>query len=366
MAGLKSFHDFATLVAFSAIFFASSCKKDVVKDMDGETLPKKIGLDIPSNFPKATDDPDNPLTEQGVALGRLLFYDTRLSGSNKLSCASCHRQELAFSDGVARSNIGESGQPLPRHAPALINLAWAKSGLFWDGGSTNLESQAFGPLTSEDEMHQNLSELEDELKAIPDYVKRFKDAFGTGVKSASIVKALAQFERTLISANSRYDKYIRKENGAALTDAEIRGMALVNTKCRSCHSGELFTDDGYHNNGIDSDFSNASLDGLFQGRSRITYNLLDLGKFKTPTLRNVSLTAPYMHDGRIKTLKDVLEHYNKGIQVSPTTDVLLFQNNGEAGIPLSLQDKSDIIAFLNTLTDEQFVRNTKFNKPNLP
>jgi cytochrome c peroxidase len=366
VANLKSFKGFAMLMACAAIFFISSCKKEEVNDMVGETVPKKIALDIPANFPAVLDDPDNPLTEQGVALGRLLFYDTRLSGSNKLSCASCHHQELAFSDGISLSNIGESGQPLPRHAPALINLAWAKSGFFWDGGSTNLESQAFGPLTSADEMHQNLSELEDELKAVPDYAKRFKDAFGTGVKSANIVKALAQFERTLISGNSRYDKYIRKENGSVLTDPEIRGMALVNAKCRSCHAGELFSDDGFHNNGIDKDFSNASLDGLYQGRSRITYNPLDLGKFKTPTLRNVALTSPYMHDGRIKTLAEVIEHYNSGIQVSPTTDVLLFQNNGQAGIPLSLQDKRDIIAFLNTLTDEDFIRNKKFNKPNLP
>lgn len=353
-------------MACAAIFIISSCKKEEVNDMARETVPKKNALDTPANFPAVLDDPDNPLTEQGVALGRLLFYDTRLSGSNKLSCASCHHQELAFSDGLALSNIGESGQTLPRHAPALMNLAWAKSGLFWDGGSTNLESQAFGPLTSADEMHQNLSELEDELKAVPDYVKRFKDAFGSGVKSANIVKALAQFQRTLISANSRYDKYIRKENGSMLTGSEIRGMALVNAKCRNCHAGELFTDDGYHNNGLDKDFSNTSLDGLHQGRSRITYNLLDLGKFKTPTLRNIALTSPYMHDGRIKLLAEVIEHYNSGIKVSPTTDVLLFQNNGQAGIPLSLQDKSDIIAFLNTLTDEDFIRNTKFNKPNLP
>lgn len=366
MTDLKFFNGFAALLAFSAILFNSSCKKEVINDMERETVPKKLVPDVPANFPAFQNDPDNPLTEEGVALGRLLFYDTRLSGSNRLSCASCHHQELAFSDGVALSNIGESGQTLPRHAPALINPAWAKSGLFWDGGSTNLESQAFGPLTSADEMHQNLSALEDELKAVPDYVKRFKQAFGTDVNSAGVVKALAQFQRTLISGNSRYDRFIRKESGSTLTDQEIRGMKLVDARCRSCHSGELFTDDGYHNNGIDSDFSNTSLDGLYQGRFRITYNPLDLGKFKTPTLRNIALTAPYMHDGRIKTLAEVLEHYHNGIQVSPTTDVLLFQNNGQVGIPLSPQDKSDIIIFLNTLTDEDFIRNIKFSKPNLP
>ncbi len=345
-----------------AFLGASSCKKD-----EAPILPEALeaaSLEVPANFPKAPQDPDNPLTKQGIVLGRLLFYDTRLSGSNKLSCASCHKPELAFSDGIALTSIGESGIPLPRHSPALINLAWANNGLFWDGGSTNLESQAFAPLTSPDEMHQNLSELEYELKQVPDYVNRFKLVFGSEIKSNLVVKALAQFERTLISGNSRYDRYIRKEPNASLTSLELDGMALVNSKCGGCHSGVLFTDNGYHNNGLDSDFSNDTHDGIYQGRYRISYDPADKGKFKTPTLRNVMLTAPYMHDGRFASLDAVLEHYNKGIKPSPTLDALARQSNGQAGIPLTAGEKAAITAFLQTLTDDSFISSKKLNNPN--
>lgn len=341
---------------------AVSCKKDAA-GIPVER-PHPYTLEIPANFPVPPNDPDNPLTVEGVELGRMLFYDKRLSNSNQLSCASCHRQELAFSDGVALSNIGESGKMLPRHSPALINLAWALNGLFWDGGSTNLESQAFGPLTSEDEMHQNLSELEAELKAVPEYEERFQKAFGGQIKSALIVKALAQFQRTLISGNSRYDRYVREEHGADLSSEESQGLALFTAKCKSCHSGELFTDNAFHNNGIDSDFSKNDLDGLYKGRFRISYNPSDLGKFKTPTLRNVMLTAPYMHDGRFATLQQVLEHYQSGVQVSPTIDQLLYQNEGKPGIPMTGQQKKAIIAFLSSLTDEAFVQNKKLSDPN--
>lgn len=361
----KALTYFAIGLILMPVMAASACKKDDAVIAVEDSRPHPHQLDVPANFPAPVADADNPLTNEGVALGRLLFYDKRLSGSNQLSCASCHRQDIAFSDAVALSNLGESGKTLPRHAPALINTAWMQSGLFWDGGSTNLESQAFGPLTSVDEMHQNLYELEAELKAIPDYVKRFKQAFGREIRSADIVKALAQFERTLISGNSRYDRYIRKENNGSFTAEELEGLALVSVKCRGCHAAELFTDDGYHNNGIDSDFSNNTLDGLYQGRSRITFNAADLGKFKTPTLRNVMLTAPYMHDGRFTTIEDVLEHYHTGIRVSPTTDVLLYQNNGQAGVPMSSKEKKAIIAFLHTLTDQTFIHNKYLSDPNL-
>ncbi len=361
MNGFDAYMRFAFLLL--AVLVTSSCKKEEVAGLETESGLHPAALETPSNFPVPRTDVDNPQTVEGIELGRLLFYDTRLSGNNKLSCASCHKQEMAFSDAVALNNIGESGKTLPRHAPALINLAWANSGLFWDGGSTNLESQAFGPLTSEDEMHQNLSELEYELKQVPDYVKRFKQVFGTEVKSAAIVKALAQFERTLISGGSKYDRFVRKE-GASLTEEEMNGLALVNAKCRSCHSGELFTDDNYHNNGIDNDFSNNALDGLYKGRYRITYNLSDLGRFKTPTLRNVLLTAPYMHDGRFSNIDEVLEHYNAGIKISATTDLLLYQNNGQSGIPLTPADKKAIIAFMGALTDPVFLTNKKFSNLN--
>lgn len=353
---------FVFILFLMLIGITSSCKKEEVIKVD--EYPHRVTLVAPSNFPTFVDDLDNPLSEEGIELGRLLFYDTRLSGNNAISCGSCHKQDLAFSDGVALNHIGASGAQLPRHSPALINLAWAANGLFWDGGSTNLESQAFGPLTSADEMHQNLTELENELKQVPDYVKRFKQAFNSDIKSAAIVKALAQFERTLVSGDSKYDKYIRKEPGATLTPQELNGLALVNAKCRSCHAGALFTDNKFHNNGLDSDFSNADHEGIFQGRFRVTFNSSDLGKYKTPTLRNIMLTAPYMHDGRFSTLNEVLSHYHTGVKNTPTTDLLLYQNNGNPGIPLSTTEKSEITAFLKTLTDYTFITNKKLSNPN--
>jgi len=343
------------------LIIASSCKKEEVMITDEQ--PHVVRLEVPANFPKYVDDLDNPLTAEGIELGRLLFYDTRLSGNNKLSCASCHKQNIAFSDAVALNNIGASVKTLDRHSPALINLAWANNGLFWDGGVTNLESQAFAPLTSADEMHQNLTELEYVLKQVPNYVKKFKLVFNDEIKSANVVKALSQFQRTLISGNSKYDKYIRKEEGASLSSLEIDGLNLVNSKCKSCHAGELFTDNGYHNNGLDATF-NDEHEGIYQGRYRITNNLLDMGKFKTPTLRNVMLTAPYMHDGRLKTIDDVLAHYHTGLKSSETIDRLLFQNNNQLGIPITTNEKEAIKAFLHALTDYTFISNKKFSNPN--
>jgi cytochrome c peroxidase len=336
-----------------------SCKKDAPL----EILPVPVKLQVPGNFPAISDDPDNPLTAEGIELGRMLFYDTRLSGNNRISCASCHRQNLAFSDGLELSNIGISGKKLDRHAPVLFNLVWSKNGLFWDGGSKNLESQAFGPLSSLDEMHQDLFELDAELKAVPDYVRLFNIAFTDGIKSSNVVKALAQFQRTLVSGDSRYDKYVRKESGANLTELELSGLSIVQSKCKGCHSGELFTDDGFHNNGLDAVFSDEK-EGIFQGHFRVSFNPKDLGKFKTPSLRNVMLSAPYMHDGRFKTIDQVLDHYQNGIKSSLTTDPLVYQNNNLIGIPINPSERGAIIAFLEALTDETFISNKKFSKPN--
>jgi len=362
MKGSIAEKQFALSLLSLLVLVVSSCQKEEITLADDNLHPVK--LTVPANFPTFTDDIENPLTAEGIELGRLLFYDTRLSGNNKLSCGSCHRQDMAFSDAVALNNIGVSGRELPRHSPALINLAWANNGLFWDGGSTNLESQAFGPLTNVDEMHQNLTELEHELKQIPAYVNKFKLVFNSEIKSVHVVKALAQFQRTLISGNSKYDKYSRKEPGVLLTTEEFNGLMLVNAKCGNCHAGELFTDNGYHNNGIDNDFSNTAHEGLFQGRFRISFNPLDLGKFKTPTLRNVMLTAPYMHDGRFKSIDEVLEHYNSELRYSPTVDPLLFQNKNQLGIPISNNEKIAIKSFLNVLNDKDFISNKKFSNPN--
>lgn len=348
MKGSNVSRHFISVYFLGVILIVSACKKDEAICVEGTNVLHPVGLDVPGNFPRPSSDPDNPLTSEGIALGKMLFYDTRLSGNNRISCASCHRSELAFSDGVALSTIGESGQTLLRHSPALINMVWMDKGLFWDGGATNLESQAFGPLTSADEMHQNLNELEYELSQVPAYVQQFRVVFNSGIKAAAVVKALAQFERTLISGNSRYDRYIRKEQGATLTAEELKGLNLVNSKCRSCHAGELFTDNDFHNNGLDTDFSNTTFEGVFQGRYRITYQLSDLGKFKTPTLRNVQFTAPYMHDGRFATLDQVLTNYAQ---------------NAGLGTALSETEKKAILIFLKSLTDSSFIQNKNLQQP---
>jgi cytochrome c peroxidase len=327
-------------------FLASTlcaCKKEPVMALP-ETMPRAVALEIPAGFPKVKANADNPLTVEGIALGRLLFYDTRLSGNNKVSCASCHHQGLAFSDGIALTHLGVSGDQLERHAPALFNLAWA-DGFFWDGGAKNLESQAFGPITNVHEMQQDLNELEWELQQVPAYVERFNVVFTDGVKATNVAKALAQFQMTLISANSRYDQYRR--GAATLTSMEQSGMSVVNAKCSSCHRGELFTDNDYHNNGLDESFDD-HFEGIHQGRYRITHNLLDMGKFKTPSLRNVMLTAPYMHDGRFSNLDEVLDHY---------------QEQGQIGVTLTALERQSIVAFLATLTDHEFLTNKKNSNP---
>lgn len=322
----------------------------------GVPVTKRFRLDVPRHF----EYPDvystfNPLSEEGVALGRKLFYDPILSGNNTISCGSCHHQGKGFSDGIVLSNKGFSGTTLLRHAPALINVAWMDNGVFWDGGSTNLESQALAPLAAHDEMFQNLYELENELKESPEYVRLFADAFGE-VTISNMLKGLAQFQRTFISAYSKYDDYVLGK--AYLTRDEMQGMRLVQQKCQGCHSGVLFTDNLFHNNGLDDDFSDASHDGIYWGRYRVSSNPKDMGAFKTPTLRNIMVSAPYMHDGRLASIEDVLNHYSDGVKLSPSTDSLVIQKPlNRPGIPLTAQEKSQIIAFLKTLTDAHFLSN---------
>lgn len=351
---------YLTLLVF-LLFFINGCNKEEAIPSVQSVHP--IKLVIPSNFPQVSENINNPLTSEGVALGRLLFFETRLSGNNSISCSSCHRPELAFSDAVAQTNVGATGIPLPRNSPALINLAWAGNGLLWDGAAISLETQAPLPITDLHEMNQKIPELEAELKQVPDYVSRFRTVFNDEIKIELIANALAQFQRTLISGNSKYDQFIRKENGITLTQVEQDGLLLFKAKCSSCHAGELFTDHGFHNNGIDGSFSNQTLNGVFLGRNRITNDLSDLGKFKTPTLRNVNLTEPYMHDGRFITLEQVLDHYSTGVKSSPTLDPLLIQNNGKLGVNLSNEDKIAIIAFLKTLNDYTFTSNKNFSNP---
>ncbi len=345
-------------LAAALALLAGGCRPDAdLRDAPTPSDPARFAPTVPANLPQTVPSPArNPLTNAGVLLGRRLFYDVRLSGTNSVSCASCHQPDRAFSDGLALSTAGASGNALRRHVPALQNVTWA-SGLFWDGGAADLESLAFGPLTHPDEMAQNLSGLETELRAVPAYAPLFAAAFpGQGITSVTVARALAQFQRTLITGNSAYDRWARHEPGAGLSADEQAGLAFVRQKCSTCHAGEFFTDFGYHNNGLDSAYSDGH-ERLAWGRGRITLQASDKGKYKTPTLRNATLTAPYMHDGRFATLDAVLDQYQEHVQESPTLDPAVRMADGTPGIWMTPAEKRQIMAFLRALTDTTFTRN---------
>ncbi|HAA18953.1 MAG TPA: cytochrome-c peroxidase [Cytophagales bacterium] len=291
----------------------------------------------------------NPMTVEGVALGRKLFFDQGLSQPRGVSCMSCHMPGMAFTDGFAVSRAGVSGKPLLRNSPTLINLAWGE-GFFWDGGATNLESQAYGPLQHPDEMNNgDLKRLETYLRQHPEYPALFQAAFGpeAQVDNVEVVRALAQYQRTLVSFNTPWDRHQAGEEGA-LSELALRGWEIFQQQCSACHTPPLFTDQGYHNNGLDAAFP-ANHEQVRMGRYRITLDSADLGKFKTPTLRNIARTDPYMHDGRFDALEEVLDHYAHGIQPSATLDSAL-----AGGLTFSDEERAALLAFLREgLKDEE-------------
>ena len=300
----------------------------------------------------------NPNTAAGVALGRALFYDPILSSDGRVACATCHQQSRAFSDGERISSAGVSGQPLLRHTPTLMNLAWM-DGYFWDGGGYDLESQAFGPLDHPDEMNLTLSELVAKLAATARYPPLFAAAFHDGITQPNVVRAIAQFERTLVSDQSKYDAWRRGDTG--LSESEMAGFVTFERLCASCHTPPFFTDYGYRNNGLDADFPEDH-ERLAWGRGRITEDAADMGKYKVPSLRNVEVTAPYMHDGRFATLRDVLNHYRIGVKASPTVDPFL-NTEGRLGLDLTEDDVENLLAFLTTLTDPDFLNRPDLARP---
>ncbi|UCS95815.1 c-type cytochrome [Echinicola marina] len=296
------------------------------------------------------------MSKEGVLLGKTLFYDPALSQNGKVSCASCHEPKQAFSDGLPLSDQGVSGKPLHRHSPVLFNMAW-HPGLFWDGGATNLESMVFGPLTHPDEMGADLKEVIHYLNGSAQYPEMFKAAFETdSITSSLIGRSLAQFVRTLISQDSKYDQWKREET--ELDNVEVRGYQLYHKHCSTCHTEGLFTDLEYHNNGLDMNYPDpAELEGIYLGRYRISFDKKDKGAFKTPSLRNIALTAPYMHDGRFSSLEEVLDHYEHGIKVNESLAPEL-----KTGIRLSANERAELLAFLETLTDYKFINNKAYQK----
>jgi cytochrome c peroxidase len=327
-----------------------------------------LQINYPAYFgTRITIPDDNPTTEEGVLLGRMLFYETALSANNKVSCATCHQQQLAFTDGKQFST-GFDGTVQQRNTMSLANLLWVRN-FFWDGRAEGLEKQAETPLTSPHEMGQSLEASAEKLRNRKIYASRFKEAFGNdSITGSRILKALAQFERTLVSADSRYDQYLRglyqptasELNGIKLFYANpdparnIRGAA-----CTHCHGGPKTFNELFHNNGLDS----LPKDG---GREKITGQAYDRGRFRVATLRNIALTAPYMHDGRFNTLEQVVDHYNEHIVQSEMLSPFLQNNsntmNGQS-LDLTAQEKKDLVAFLHLLTDSTFITNKSFSNP---
>ena len=328
-------------------------------------VPTPSALQIPKVFQENILNPiipvNNPQTLEGIALGKKLFFDPILSGNNTQACADCHTPENAFTDS-SRFSDGIDGIFGNRNAMPLFNLAWNyDENFFWDGNTFSLEHQAFVPVTDPKEMKSTWTNVEQKLQNHPEYPNLFSKAFGTSkIDSILVTKAIAQFERTLISSNSRFDKYLTGQG--TLTPQELNGFNVFmnETKgdCFHCHGSDknpLWTDNLFHNNGLDSNPTDL-------GRGLVTGDPADNGKFKTPSLRNLAFTAPYMHDGRFETLEEVIDHYSEGLKNSSTIDPLM-KKVSQGGVQLSTQDKADLKAFLLSLSDYDFINNPSFQKP---
>ena len=319
------------------------------------------------SFPEPDIADDNPLTEQGVELGRMLFYEKAMSGDGSQACASCHMQEFAFTDS-ARFSLGIRDLRGKRQAMSVFNMAWHSNEFFWDGRAHLLRDQSLKPIQDELEMDETLENVIKKLSDKDSYKDQFIRAFGTDeITEERISLALEQFMNSIVSNNSKYDQHLA--GTAKLTESEKRGMDLFfgefnpffpeksGADCAYCHSGANFENDQYMNNGLDAD-----ADFKDMGREDATGDPADRAKFKVTSLRNIELTGPYMHDGRFKTLEEVVDHYNGEIKKSSTLDPALEQNR-ESGLLLDEQDKKDLVVFLKTLTDESLISNKAYSDP---
>lgn len=355
---------------FSALLFSCNTNPE-----ETEPRPQLVTIDYllelkpPLSIAKYELPEDNPLTVEGVELGRHLFYEKILSKDSSLSCGSCHIQKHGFSD-PAKLSLGIDGKKGDRNSMSLSNLIFQKE-FFWDGRASSLEIQALDPIKNPLEMNLSIAEAVNRLNKSEKYPPLFEKAFGTReITSTLLARAIAQFERTLVSQDSKYDRAKRKEYTPTALEKlgedlfynhpfppEIRGG-----NCGDCHSGFFQSQFLYHRNGIDSSFT------FDVGRFDVTGIPDDRGKFKTPTLRNIELTAPYMHDGRFATLEEVLDHYNEHVNINrKDIDLLMQDTNNDPSksfLALTEEEKKAIIAFLKTLTDETFLNNKSFSDPN--
>ena len=336
-----------------AIGFLFSCTSN--DSSEYQNIP--IDYQVPSNFPPLVYNmANNPLTEKGFELGKKIFYDGRLASDGVVSCGFCHIQEDAFTHHGHTFSHGVGDGIGNRNTPPIQNMAF-QTQFFWDGAANHIEMLSMIPISSEIEMNGDIIAIINMMKNDSEYKRLFKQAFPQGaINSEYMLKALAQFMTLLTSSNSKFDKYRRNESGGNLTQDEIDGYTIFNQKCASCHATDLFTDNSFRNNGLSI---NLQLNDY--GRYRVTENPSDKYKFKVPSLRNIEKTAPYMHDGRLFTLEAVLNHYSNGVVNSATLDPSL-NNNGTLGIPLTNLEKTKLIAFLKTLTDNQYLTDKRFSE----
>ena len=339
------------LLIIGVIIGVAACTKDPLipeaKDVIAFTVPK--GWPQPHyNFE------NNTLTSAGFVLGRKIFYDPRLSKDNSVSCGTCHQSYAAFANFDHALSHGVNDQLGTRNSPTLFNLNW-HNGFFWDGGANHIENQPIGPIQNPLEMSETIANVVAKMDTSVVYKRLFKDAFGSDtINSQRIFKALAQFMGSMISCNSKYDHYVRKESGGDLTTSELSGLQVFRAKCATCHQEPLFSDYSYRNNGI----APTNVNDI--GRGRITTDSSDYYKFKVPSLRNLKYSGPYMHDGRYTTIDEVLNHYANSADMYnyPTLDPLV-----KNGISLSAQEKTDLKSFLNTLNDTAFIHDIRFQLP---
>lgn len=350
---LYNIHAYLALVCWICIIMIS-CSKEDDQITDGETYQ----LISSEGFPDVQYTiQNNPITKEGFELGRKMFFDPRLSADGSISCNNCHQQSRAFADTPLHPlSIGIDNQMGIRNAPPLFNLAF-RNEFFWDGGVSHLDFVAINALESDIEMGETLQDVVKKLNSDEEYKMLFKVAFNIdSITSPRMLQAFSQYLLLMVSDHSKFDQYQRNENGVMLTSSELKGMELFNDKCSTCHSGILFTDQSFRNNGISDTFTDI-------GRALISEASSDIGKFMVPSLRNVEVTGPYMHNAKFITLEEVLQHYAEGVKDSETLDTVLKNENSQLGIELTESEQADIITFLKTLTDDSFLTDTKFNNP---
>lgn len=367
------------LVGFSLVFLSASCDPEPPictdcgpdpedRQIEGPNTPTSYTLEVPDYLPLPIIDESNPLTEEGIELGRRLFYDPILGRDSAFACADCHKQELAFTDGRALA-VGVGGRTGERSAMSLVNLVFNPNGFNWDGRFGKIWEQAVHPVENMLEMDEDWENVLTRLRRNTDYPTRFRAAFGISrtseISQELAVKAIAQFESTIISGDSHFDRVVY-QNTEFFTEEEQLGAdslffvedvppGILHPGCGHCHNSPSFGDNRFKNNGLEDV---ASLDDFpDKGFGAISGSRFDNGKFRTPTLRNIALTAPYMHDGRFATLEEVLDHYASGGHGVENED------SNITGFPLDGRKKAAIIAFLNSLTDENLLTDERFSNP---